>query len=91
MNLRAARRGSRDSSSPHALPALALQLKGALLPGCHEACMRTLGWLANMAVFVLLANHCGKSIEKRNWEQSVAYFLLALGTILYLVKNTPTF
>lgn len=53
--------------------------------------MKTLGWLASMAVFVFLTNRCGKSIEKRDWEQSVAYFLLALGTILYLVKNTPPF
>lgn len=53
--------------------------------------MKTLGLLANLVVFVILTNRCGKSIEKRNWEQSVAYFLLALGTILYLVKNTPTF
>jgi hypothetical protein len=44
-----------------------------------------------MAVFVILTSRCGKSIEKRDWEQSVASFLLALGTILYLVKNTPTF
>jgi hypothetical protein len=47
--------------------------------------------MANLAVFVFFTNRCGKSIEKRDWEQSVAYFLLALGTILYLVKNTPTF
>jgi hypothetical protein len=53
--------------------------------------MNTLGWLVRMAVFVTMTNRCGKSIEKRNWEQSVAYFLLALGTILYLVKNAPTF
>lgn len=64
----------------------------ALASNCyHDALMKTLGWLANMAVFVIFTNRCGKSIEKRNWEQSVAYFLLALGTILYLVKNTPTF
>jgi hypothetical protein len=53
--------------------------------------MKTAGWLVSMAAFVVLTNRCGKSIEKRSWEQSVAYFLLALGTILYLVKNTPTF
>jgi hypothetical protein len=53
--------------------------------------LKSLGWLVNLALFMFLANRCGKSIEKRNWEQSVEYFLLALGTILYLVKITPPF
>jgi hypothetical protein len=68
-------------------------MKGALLLLCAimNALMKALPWLANMAVFLFLTNRCGKGIEKRNWEQSVAYFLLALGTILYLVKNTPPF
>ena len=59
--------------------------------GYHDSRMKALGWLASMAVFVFLTNRCGKSIGKREWEQSVAYFLLALGTILYLVKITPAF
>jgi chromate transport protein ChrA len=53
--------------------------------------MKTLPFLLNMMVFVVLTMLCGKSIEKRNWERSVTYFLLALGTIMYLVKNTPPF
>jgi hypothetical protein len=53
--------------------------------------MKTFEWVAMMAVFVFLTNRCGKSIEKRDWEQSVAYFLLALGLILVMVKNTPSF
>jgi len=31
------------------------------------------------------------NITKRNWEQSVAYFLIALYMLLILVKNTPPF
>ena len=53
--------------------------------------MRPIVWLGMMAGFVFLTNRCGKSIEKRDWEQSVAYFLFALGVILTMVKNTPPF
>jgi hypothetical protein len=51
----------------------------------------TIGWLANMAAFIFLTNRCGKSIGKRDWEQSVFWFLLALGIILYAVKSAPLF
>ena len=47
--------------------------------------------MAFVAVFAVLTNRCGKSIEKRDWDGSVAYFLLALGTILTIVKNIPPF
>ena len=52
---------------------------------------KSLGWIVNIVVFVILTELCGRSIERRKWDQSVAYFLLALGTILYLVKSTPAF
>jgi hypothetical protein len=44
-----------------------------------------------MAAFWFLTNRCGKYIDKRDWGESVAYFLLALGLILIMVKNTPSF
>jgi hypothetical protein len=44
-----------------------------------------------MAILAFLTNRCGKSIEKRDWSESVAYFLLALADILLWVKNTPPF
>lgn len=52
---------------------------------------KSIGIFVSLTVFLLLTTMCGRSIEKRNWERSVEYFLLALGTILYLVKNAPTF
>jgi hypothetical protein len=42
-------------------------------------------------VFYLMTELCGRNIEKRNWQQSVMYFLLALGVLLTLVRNTPPF
>jgi hypothetical protein len=51
----------------------------------------TLQFLGAMAALTFLTNRCGKSIEKREWGESVAYFLLALATILLWVKNTPPF
>jgi hypothetical protein len=50
----------------------------------------TIGWIANAVVFAALAKLCGKSIGKHDWEQSVFWFLLAFGTIMYAVKSTPS-
>ena len=57
--------------------------------GDHNVFMKILEWLVVMAAFVFCTNRCGKSIDKRDWGESVAYFLFALGIILTLVKNTP--
>jgi predicted cobalt transporter CbtA len=51
----------------------------------------TIGWIANAIGFAVLVKLCGRSIGKRDWEQSVFWFLLALGTIMYAVKSTPSF
>jgi len=45
--------------------------------------------VAFFITFWFLTNRCGKSIEKRDWGESVSYFLLALGIILALVKIMP--
>jgi hypothetical protein len=52
---------------------------------------QSVGFLVNGLVFVILTNRCGKSIGKRDWEPSVFWFLLALATILYAVKNAPPY
>ena len=53
--------------------------------------MQTLEFTALMVTFVFLTNRCGKYIDKRDWTESVASFLLALGLILIMVKNIPPF
>jgi hypothetical protein len=55
------------------------------------AMRQSVGFLVNGLVFVILTNRCGKSIGKRDWEPSVFWFLLALATILYAVKNAPPY
>jgi hypothetical protein len=44
-----------------------------------------------MVALAFLTNRCGKSIEKREWGEGVAYFMLALADILFWVKNTSPF
>jgi hypothetical protein len=46
-------------------------------------------WTASAIAFAVLTKRCGKSIDKRDWEGSVFWFLLALATILYAVKSAP--
>jgi hypothetical protein len=53
--------------------------------------LKTVGWVANAAAFTYLTSRCGKSIGKRDWSQSVFWFLLALAIILYAVKNAASF
>ncbi len=43
-------------------------------------------WWVLIGVFALTTHRCGKSIEKRDWGESAAQFLFALGTILLMVK-----
>jgi peptidoglycan biosynthesis protein MviN/MurJ (putative lipid II flippase) len=52
---------------------------------------QSIGWLANALVFAYLTRRCGKSIDKRDWEQTVFWGLLALATIMYAVKSAPLF
>jgi hypothetical protein len=51
--------------------------------------MKTLPFWACAIAFIVQVNRCGKSIDKRDWGQSVFWFLLALATILYTVKSAP--
>jgi VIT1/CCC1 family predicted Fe2+/Mn2+ transporter len=51
---------------------------------------KTIEMVVALVTFAVLSSLCGNNISKRNWEQSVAYFLLALGTILLIVKSTPS-
>jgi hypothetical protein len=53
--------------------------------------MKTLEYLSLTVVFAFVTNRCGKSVDKRDWGESVAYFLFGLGLILTMVKNTPPF
>jgi hypothetical protein len=53
--------------------------------------MKSLEWFITAAVFFWMTEWCGKSIEKRNWARSVESFLLALGTLLTMVRNSPPF
>ena len=53
--------------------------------------MKIFDWIACIVVFFLLTQRCGKSIEKRDWGESVADFLIALGVVLVMVKNTVPF
>jgi uncharacterized membrane protein len=53
--------------------------------------MQAIPWMITAVAFVLLTEWCGNSIEKRNWARSVETFLLALGALLTLVRNTPPF
>lgn len=48
--------------------------------------MKTIEWLVLIVMFAIVTNRCGKSIEERDWGESVAEFLFALGLILILVK-----
>ena len=47
--------------------------------------------LVNIAVefaaFSLCTYWCGKSIDKRQWGNAVAAFLIALGVVILAVKN----
>ena len=52
---------------------------------------QTIGWVVNGLVFVYLTHRCGKSIDKRDWEETVFWGLLALGTIMYAVKTAAPF
>jgi len=53
--------------------------------------VKTLGVVIDVVGFSILTSICGKKIEKREWGEAVWCFLIALGTILYLVKVTPPF
>jgi hypothetical protein len=53
--------------------------------------MEIIRWVAVSVVFGVSTYRCGKSIEKRDWGESVAEFLFALGAVLMFVKNTPAF
>jgi hypothetical protein len=53
--------------------------------------MKIVGMVANAFVFVICTGLCGRYIEKRDWDKSVFWFLLALATILYAVKSMPPF
>jgi hypothetical protein len=53
--------------------------------------MKTIEFIGVMVAFALLTHRCGKSIAKQDWDASVAYFLLALGMILTVVRSIPPF
>ena len=56
----------------------------------YAVLMKILGVVVLFAVFGLTTHRCGKSINKRDWGEAVAEFLFALGTILLLVRDTPS-
>jgi len=51
--------------------------------------MKIFEWFVLLAVFTFSTHRCGKSIDKRDWGESVAEFLFSLGLILLAVKNAP--
>jgi hypothetical protein len=53
--------------------------------------MKTFEWLFLVVVFTFSTHRCGKSIDKRNWGESIAEFLFSLGLVLLAVKNSPPF
>jgi len=45
--------------------------------------------ICQYATFLYATDACGENIEKKDWRKSVTWFLIALGMVLSLVKNTP--
>jgi hypothetical protein len=58
------------------------------MEGSRSSYMKTVITLAfELVAFALCTQWCGKSIDKREWGNAVAMFLLALGLVLIAVKN----
>ena len=49
--------------------------------------MKTFEWFVLMAVFTFSTHRCGKSIDKPDWGENVADFLVSLGLVLLAGKK----
>ena len=56
----------------------------------YAVLMKTLGVFVLLAVLAFASHRFGKSIDKRNWGEALADFLFALGSMLLLVRDTPS-
>ena len=53
--------------------------------------MKWLYSLVSLGFLWIFSDKCGRSIKERDWAKSVFWFLLALGMILMVVKNSVPF